>query len=58
MLGGRLLLLERPPQAVEAARFADGRDPMRQPQLVDVVGARHGAVLSMERRADVGMSID
>ncbi|KAG0763085.1 hypothetical protein G6F22_018499 [Rhizopus arrhizus] len=56
--GGKLALLHRPTQAAHRAHFAYGRDPMRQPQFVDVVGGRDDAAHGVVRRANVRVRID
>jgi hypothetical protein len=58
VLGGGLLLFERPRQPVDASGLADGGDAMRQPQLVDVIGRRHRTVFGVKCRADMRVAVD
>src|SRR5258708_1069192 len=57
VLRGSLLLLQRPLQPIETTGLSNGRNAVRQPELIDVVRRRHGTVFRMERRADMGVAV-
>ena len=58
VVGGKLLLVLHPAEAVEGAHVADRRDAMGEPQLVDIVDRRHPAIDRLHGDAGMRVAID